>query len=413
VRRLWSRPVFLRWTLPVLVLAICMAVSFGVLRLRSASPSVDKSSLQFATVESGPMTCRVDGLGTLVPQDVRWLSAGTDGHVDQILLLPGAHVRPDTVILELSNPDLDRQIIDAELAMKKSEAELANLRVQLQAQLLNEKALEAQLESDATQAKLESDRDDALLKAQLGAEMNAKISRAKTDSLATRLQIERERLGISAEARQAQLTAKQAEVAQMQALYTLRTEQKEALKVRGGMTGILEEVSIGIGQQVGPGTILARVANSARLMARIHVPEAQASSIEIDQPASVTLQDHSYPAKVFHIDPNVQNGTVSIDLKFVGPQPREARTDLSASGSVAVERIPRTTLVKWVLQSHGDAPISLFRLSDDGKQADRVNVVLGRTSDDSVQIAQGLEPGDRIIVSDMSSWHRYQHLQLK
>jgi HlyD family secretion protein len=413
VRRLLSRPVFLRWTVPVLVLAICMAVSFGVLRLRSASPSVDKSSLQFATVESGPMTCRVDGLGTLVPQDVRWLSAGTDGHIDQILLLPGAHVRPDTVILELSNPDLDRQIIDAELAMKKSEAELANLRVQLQAQLLNEKALEAQLESDATQAKLESDRDDALLKAQLGTEMNAKISRAKTDSLATRLQIERERLGISAEARQAQLTAKQAEVAQMQALYTLRTEQKEALKVRAGMTGILEEVSIGIGQQVGPGTILARVANSARLMARIHVPEAQASSIEIDQPARVTLQDHSYPAKVFHIDPNVQNGTVSIDLKFVGPQPREARTDLSASGSVAVERIPRTTLVKWVLQSRGDTPISLFRLSDDGKQADRVNVVLGRTSDDSVQIAQGLEPGDRIIVSDMSSWHRYQHLQLK
>jgi multidrug efflux pump subunit AcrA (membrane-fusion protein) len=322
-------------------------------------------------------------------------------------------VKPDTVILELSNPDLDRQITDAELAMKKSEAELANLRVQLQAQLLNEKALEAQLESDATQAKLEAERDEALLTAQLGTSMNAKISRAKADSLATRLKIERERLGISEEARQAQLTAKQAEVSQMQALYSLRAQQKQALLVRAGMTGILEEISIGIGQQVGPGTILARVANSARLMARIHVPEAQASSIEVNQSASVTLQDHSYPAKVVHIDPNVQNGTVSVDLKFMGPQPREARTDLSASGSISVDRIPQTTFVKWPLQSHAGDPLSLFKVSDDGNHATRVDVVLGRASDDRVQIAQGLQPGDRIIVSDMSSWHRYQRLQLK
>jgi len=413
VSPLLSRPLFLRVVLPITVLGVCLAVSFGVLRLRSASPTVDKTSLQLVTVESGPMVCRVDGLGTLVPEDVRWLSAGTDGRVDQIFLLPGAHVRPDTVILALSNPDLDRQITDAELAMKKSEAELANLRVQLQAQLLNEKALEAQLEADATQAKLEADRDDALLKAQLGTEMNAKISRARANSLATRLQIERERLGISAEARQAQLTAKQAEVSQMQALYSLRTQQKESLMVRAGMTGVLEEISIGIGQQIGPGTILARVANSARLMARIHIPEAQASSIEMNQPATVTLQDHSYPAKLVHIDPNVQNGTVSVDLKFIGPQPREARTDLSASGSIDVEKIPVTTFVKWPLQSHAGAPISVFKIADDGKQANRVEVTLGRTSDDRVQIAQGLVPGDRIIVSDMSSWHRYDHLQLK
>jgi HlyD family secretion protein len=413
VTRFLSRPLLVRFVLPVFVLGACMAISFGVLRLRSASPTIDKTSLQLATVESGSMVCRVDGLGSLVPEDVRWLSAGTDGHVDQIFLLPGAHVKPDTIILELSNPDLDRQIIDAELAMKKSEAELANLRVQLQAQLLNEKALEAQLESDATQAKLEADRDAALLKAELGTEMNAKISRAKADSLATRLQIERERLAISAEARQAQLTAKQAEVSQMQALYALRTEQKQALMVRAGMTGVLEEISIGLGQQVGPGTILARVANSARLMARIHIPEAQASNIETNQLGSVTLQDHSYPARVAHIDPNVQNGTVSVDLKFTGSQPREARTELSAAGSIDVDNIARTTFVKWPLQTHNGAPISLYRLSDDGTQATRVEVTLGRSSDDSVQIAQGLQPGDRIIVSDMSSWHRFQHLQLK
>jgi len=317
------------------------------------------------------------------------------------------------VILQLSNPDLDRQITDAELAMKKSEAELANLRVQLQAQLLNEKALEAQLESDLTQAKLEADRDESLYKNQLGTLMNSKISRAKADSLATRLQIEKEKLGIAEEARQAQLTAKQAEVAQMQALYSLRAQQKEDLFVRAGMDGVVEEVSIGTGQQVGPGTILARVANSARLMARVHVPEAQASSIEINQLAAVTLQDHTYSARVVRMDPNVQNGTVSIDLKFAGPQPREARSDLSASGSIEVEKIPSTTFVKWPLQSKAGAPVALYRVSDDGKQAQRVEVTLGRTSTDRVQIAQGLHAGDRIIVSDMSPWRRYSQLELK
>jgi len=413
VLRFWARPLFLRWTVAALTLAGCLGVSFGVLRLRSASPTVDKNSLQVVTVESGPMICHVDGLGSLVPDDERWLTAGTDGRVDQILLRPGARVRPNTVILELSNPDLDRQIIDAELAMKKSEAELANLRVQLQAQLLNEKALEAQLQADATQAKLEADRDESLYQNQLGTLMNSKISRAKADSLNTRLQIEKEKLGIAEEARQAQLTAKQAEVAQMQALYSLRTQQKEALVVRAGLDGVVEEVAVGNGQQVGPGTILARVASSARLMARIHVPEAQASSIEINQPAAITLQDHTYPARVVRMDPNVQNGTVSIDLKIIGPQPREARSDLSASGSIDVEKIPQTTYLKWPLQAKGGSPLSLFRVSNDGKLAQRVEVLLGHVSSDRAQIMQGLQPGDSVIVSDMSAWHRYSQLQLK
>jgi HlyD family secretion protein len=209
------------------------------------------------------------------------------------------------------------------------------------------------------------------------------------------------------------LTAKQAEVAQTQALYTLRTEQKEALMVRAGMTGTLEEISVGLGQQVGPGTILARVDNSARLMARVHVPEAQASNIDMNQPATVALQDHTYAAKVVHIDPNVQNGTVSVDLKFTGPEPREARTDLSASASIEIEKIPHATFVKWPLQSHAGAPLSVYKVAEDGMQASRVDVVLGRTSDDCAQIEQGLQPGDRIIVSDMSSWHRYDRLQLR
>jgi HlyD family secretion protein len=409
----FTRSLFLRLTLPVPALTAVLAITLGVARLRSATPVVERSALQVVAVQSGPMVYRVEGLGSMVPEDVRWLAAGTEGRVDEIFLRPGAHVHRDTVILQLSNPDLERQITDAELAMKKSEAELANLRVQLQAQLLNEKAIEAQLASDATQAKLEAERDESLFKNELGTSMNAKISRARADSLATRLQIEKEKLGISEEARQAQLTAKQADVAQMQALYSLRTEQKNALLVRARMDGVLEEVSIGIGQQVGPGTILARVANSARLMARVHVPEAQASSVELNQHAMVTLQDHSYPAKVVHIDPNVQNGTVSIDLKLLGSQPREARTDLSASGSIDVQSIPHATYVQWPLQTKDNAPLSLFKVSNDGKEAHRVTITLGHISNDRVEIAEGLVPGDHIVVSDMSPWRHYKTLQLK
>jgi HlyD family secretion protein len=414
VTGLLSRSLFMRLTLPVLGLALIVAISFGVLRGRSASAAVlDRSALQVVNVESGPMVCKVEGLGTLVPEDVRWLAAGTNGHVDEIFLRPGAHVKPDTIILQMSNPDLNRQLTDAELAMRKSEAELANLRVQLQAQLLNEKAIEADLQAAATESKLQSDRDESLLENQLGTAMNAKISKARADALVTRLQIEKEKLGIAEEARQAQLAAKQAEVAQMQALYDLRNQQKEALQVRAGMNGILEEVSVGPGQQVATGTNLARVTNSAKLMARVHISETQFSRIDVGQPAMITIQNQEYPARVMHIDPNVQNGTISVDLKFTGAQPRDARSDLSVTGSVNIEKIPLTTFVRWPLQTHADEPLSLYKISDDGKKADLVRVHLGRSSNDRVQIADGLKPGDRIIVSDMSAWRRYSQVDLK
>ena len=408
-----ARSLFVRLTLPVLGVVLLGAISLGVLRMRSASPSVDRANLQFATVEAGPMDCKVEGLGTLVPEDVRWLAAGTDGHVDQVFLRPGAHVKPDTIILQLSNPDLQQQLTDSELAMKKSEAELANLRVQLQAQLLNERAIEAQLASEAMEAKLEADRDESLLKLQVGAAMNAKISRARADALATRLQIEREKLGIAEEARQAQLTAKQAEVAQTQALYDLRSQQKDALMVRAGMEGVLEEVSVGAGQQVRTGTNLARVTNSARLMARVHIPETQFSRIDLNQPATIQVQTRAYPARVTHIDPNVQNGTITVDLRFTGAQPRDARSDSTASGSIEVQKIPHTVYLNYPLQKKSNAPLRMFRVSADGREAERVQVAVGECSTDRVEIADGLKPGETVIVSDMSPYTNYDRVQLK
>ena len=199
----------------------------------------------------------------------------------------------------------------------------------------------------------------------------------------------------------------------MQALYDLRHQQQSNLQVRAGMEGVLQEVSVAAGQQIGPGTILARVTNSSRLMARVNVPEAQAGQVELNQRASISLQDRTFPARVVHVDPNVQNGTVSIDLKFIGGQPREARSDLSVSGAIELERLPQATYVKWPLKSHAGEPISLFRVAPDGSSAARVSVVLGKSSDDAVEISDGLAPGDRIIVSDTSAWKSYDRLQLK
>lgn len=396
----------------VLVVGIA-AVTIGVSRMKSASPMVDRAAVQVATVQRGPMIRKVQGLGVLVPEEVRWLAAGTAGHVDQVFARAGAHVKPDTVILQLSNPDLDRQIVDAELATKKAEAELANLRVQLQVQLLNEKATEAELQSDTTQAKLEADRDDSLMKMQLGTSMSAKISRARADSLGTRLQIEKEKLAVAEEARQAQLAAKQAEVAQVQALYALKMQQKEGLLVRAGIAGVLEEVTVDAGQQVAPGTNLARVTGSARLMARIHIPESQSRDVELNQKARIDVQDRPFGGHVTRIDPGVQNGTVSVDVRMDGAQPAGARTDQTVDGTIEVEHVPNAVFLGRALQVKPNSQVALFRLTDDGKEAQKVMVNLGQASTDGIEIKNGLQAGDSVIVSDMSSWNRYDRVLLK
>ena len=397
----------------VVVPVAAVGVMMGVSRLKSASPIVDRSAIQIATVRRGLMTRKVQGLGVLVPEEVRWLAAATEGHVDQVTLRAGARVKPSTVILQLSNPNLDHQLVDAELATKKSEAELANLRVQLESQLLNEKAIEAQLQSEATEARLQAERDEALQKMQLGTAMNAKISRARADSLATRLQLEKQKLAIADEARQAQLDAKQAEVAQVQALYALKMQQKEALQVHAGIAGVLEEVTVDAGQQVAPGTNLAKVTSSARLMARLHVPESQSRDIQLNQKAQIEVQDRPYSGHVARIDAGVQNGAVDVDVKVDGAQPAGARTDLTVDGTIEVDHVADAVYLSKVLPARPNTRVPLFKLVEDGNEAQRVMVELGNTSIDGVEIVSGLQPGDRVIVSDMSTWSKYDRLLVK
>jgi HlyD family secretion protein len=397
----------------IVVLVAAVGVTMGVSRLKSASPMVDRSAIQIATVRRGLMTRKVQGLGVLVPEEVRWLAAATEGHVDQVTLRAGARVKPTTVILQLSNPDLDHQLVDAELATKKSEAELSNLRVQLESQLLNEKALEAQLQSEATEARLQAERDEALLKMQLGTAMNAKISRARADSLVTRLQLEKQKLAIADEARQAQLAAKQAEVAQVQALYALKMQQVEALQVHAGIAGVLEEVTVDAGQRVALGTNLAKVTSSARLMARLHVPESQSRDIHLNQKAQIEVQDRPYSGHVARVGSGVQNGAVDVEVKMDGAQPAGARTDLTVDGTIEVEHLADAVYLGHALPARPNSRVPLFKLVEDGNEAQRVMVELGNTSIDGVEIVSGLQPGDRVIVSDMSTWSKYDRVLVK
>src|SRR5215470_8093301 len=401
------------FSFPVVAIVAVGAFTIGTSRMKSAAPVVDRSALQIETVRRGPLVRHVSGLGVLVPEETRWLAAETDAHVDQVFLRAGVRVQPGSILLQMSNPDLERQVRDAELATKKVEAELANLRVQLQAQLLNEHAMEAQLQSDLTETKLQAERDEALQKEGIGSAMNAKISRARADSLATRLQIEKEKLAIAEEARQAQLAAKQAEVAQVQALYELKLHQRESLVVRAGISGVLDEISVDAGQQISAGANLARLTNSERLVARIHIPESRAGEVQVHQRAALQMQDRKFSGQVTHIDPTVQNGAISVDIKADSGQTAGSHSGVTVDGTIETERIPSATYLSQELQAHADAAQHLFKISDDGSQAHRVTVQLGRVSEDGTEIVGGLAPGDRVIVSDMSTWNRYDQVRLQ
>jgi HlyD family secretion protein len=354
----------------------------------------------------------VRGLGTLVPEDIRWIPAITEGRVDRSILKPGAIVKPDSIILELSNADLEQQLLDAEWALKKSEAELANLRVQLDSQLLDQRATEAQIQADATQARLESERDDALLKFQIGSELNAKISRARSGSLSTRLELEKQRLAIAEKASQAQLAAKQAEVEQNRALYQLRQRQRDALRVRAGIAGVLQLVPVEVGQQVAPGANLARVADPTRLKAEVRIPETQAKDVQIGQKAEVDTHNGLAAGTVARIDPSVQNGTVTVDITIPGALPQGARPDLSVDGTVEIERLANILYVGRPVQGQPNSTVSLFKLVDGGNEAVRTRVELGRSSVNTIEVVGGLQVGDQVVLSDMSAWDAYDRVRL-
>ena len=394
------------------VLIVIPVVTLAISRLKPAAPSVERATVWTDTVKRGEMLRQVRGLGTLVPEDIRWIPAATQARVDRIVVRPGAFVQPNTIILELSNPESDRDILDAEWQLKAAEAELANLRVKLESDFLTQRSAMAAIDADYRQAKLQAEVDQKLTLEGLTSELNYERSKVKAEVLSTRLEIEHKRLDIASDAVKAQLAVQQAKVEQLRALYHLRRSQYDSLHVRAGIAGVLQQVPVDVGQQVAPGTNLARVADPKRLKATIKIPEVQAKDVQIGQVAEIDTRNGVVPGRVSRIDPAVQNGTVTVDVSLDGALPQGARPDLSVDGTIEIERLADVLYVGRPVHGQPSSTVGIFKLVEGGKEAVRVQVKLGRSSVSTIEIVDGLKVGDQVVLSDMSNWDSFDRIRL-
>lgn len=385
-------------------------------RLKPAAPGVELSTLWPDTVRRGPMVREVRGLGTLVPEDTLLIPANTDGRIEKILIRPGTPVKPDSIILTMTNPELQTALLDAEYSLKAEQAAYTDLRVTLEKQGLDLRATAAQVSADFHTAQLKAERDDALVKEGLVAPVDAKISDVTAKELSTRNDIETKRLSINQESVEAQLAAKKVKVEQLQSQYRLKLEQVEKLKVRAGTEGTLQALpeaqKVEEGQKVLAGVALAKVAQPWKLKAELKIAETQAKDVTIGQPAIIDTRNGLVKGHVSRIDPAVLNGTVTVDCKLEGPLPQGARPDLSVDGTVELERLNDVVFMGRPVFGQADSKVSLFKIEPEGKYANRVQVTLGRASVNTIEVRDGLKVGDRVILSDMSAWDNYERIKL-
>jgi HlyD family secretion protein len=386
------------------VFLFVVLTTWALSRMKPAAPTVDGATVWPDTVKRGDIPRSTRGMGTLVPEDIRWIPAQTQGRVERILMRPGPTVAPETVILELSNPQLQQEAKDAELQLKVAEADLTNLRVQLESQLLQTRSEVGRAQADFTQTKLQADADAELLKSGLVSQLIQRQSANRAQEAATRYQLEQERLKNFADSMKAQLGARQAQVEQRRGFYDLKKHQFDQLKVRAGMSGVLQAVSVEVGQQVAPGANLVRVSNPNKLKAELRVPETTARDLLIGQKAEVDTRNGIIPGRVIRIDPAAVNGTVLVDIALEGPLPQGARPDLSVDGTIMFELLRDVVYVGRPVQGQPNTTIGLFKVEEDGVHCSRVQVKLGRTSVNTVEILDGLKVGDRVILSDMSQY---------
>ena len=397
----------------VVVVLMLGGVTYGLTRLRPAAPTVDDATVWKDTVRRGPMILDVRGLGTLVPEDIRWIPAQSQARVDRIVLRSGDTVKPTSVVLELSDPQLQRDALDAEYQLKAAEADYANLKVQVNSELASQKANEASVRSDFEQAKLQAQVDEQLFKQGLTAEVTAKLSKVRAEQLAIRIKLEEERTRIASDSAQARLDAQRARVDQQKALYNLRKSQLDALHVRAGINGVLQAVAVEVGQQVTPGTNLARVSDPKLLKGQIQIAETQAKDVVPGQKASIDTRNGIVEGHVTRIAAAPVNGTVAVDVSLDGPLPPGARPDLSVDGTITIENLRDVMYVGRPVHGQADSTIGIFKLTPDGGEATRVNVKLGRVSVNAVEVVSGLQVGDKVILSDMSQWDNVDRVRLK
>jgi HlyD family secretion protein len=389
-------------------------ITWGLSRLKPAAPGVDAGTVWRDTVKRGPMDLQVRGLGTLVPEEnsQQAVPAIVQGRVVRRLVLPGTIVKADTVIMELSNPEAEQAALDAEWQVKEAEAQYNSLKAQLDSQLLDQKATAATVKSDYLQAKLKAEKDSEMAQAGIGPEITAQLSQANAEALTTRKQIETDRVAVLSNSIAAQLAAQKAKVEQLRALYDLKRQQLDSLKVRAGINGVLEELPVEVGQQVAPGTMLAKVADPTKLQAELKIAETQAKDLQPLQPAEVDTHNGVIPGHVIRIDPAVLNGTRTVDVKLDGPLPPGAVPDLSVDGTIEIEHLDNVLYVGRPAFGQPQSTVSLFKVVNGGRDAVRVQVKLGRTSVNTVEILQGLSVGDEVVLSDMSRWDSFDRIRL-
>jgi multidrug efflux pump subunit AcrA (membrane-fusion protein) len=396
----------------VLVLA---GVAFFVSRLKPAAPTVDRATVWTDEVKRGPLLRQVRGPGTLVPREdkIRLIPAETEATVVRIRVLPGAKVEPDTVLMDLADPTVQQELLDAQLQLKAAQADLTNVRAKLQSDLMTQKAAAATVGADYSQAKLQAQTDKSLYDLGVISGLTYNASKGKADELTTRDGLEKQRLTLNEKAIETQIAVQQTKVEQAQAMLALKQKQQDALSVRAGISGVLVDLPHQVGEHVDPGATLAKVVQPDQLKASLKIAETQARDIQIGQPSEIDTHNGVISGKVMRIDPAVVNGTVTVDVELAGALPLGARPDLSVDGTIDLDRMANVVYVGRPAFGNENSTISLFKLSTDGKTAVRVPVKVGRASVNSIQVIEGLQEGDTVILSDMSRWDNTDRIRLE
>jgi len=386
--------------------------TFALSRLKPAAPSVDRSSVWIDTVKRGPMVRQVRGLGTLVPEEFRWLPTTTEASIEKILIWPGTKVEPSDVILELTSPELEQSAHEAESKAKAAEAELATEKATLQRELLDQESKAAVAHSAYVQATLERQTNDQLAKNGLVADLVYKTSKIKEEELQKSDDIEQKRLTFERDSIEPQLASKQAAVDQANQLAKLKLDQVEGLHVKAGMSGVLQALPVQVGQRVKPGDNLARVADPSKLKAQIKIAETQAKDIQPNQQAVIDTRNGVVKGHVKRVDPAVEQGTVTVDVAFDEELPKGARPDLSVDGTIELERLDNVVFVGRPAFGQENNTVGMFKLVPGSNEATRTPVKLGKSSVNTIEILSGLNPGDQVILSDTSAWDSHERIRL-
>jgi HlyD family secretion protein len=386
--------------------------TIAISRLKPAVPSVDRATVWIDTVKRGPMVRQVRGLGTLVPEDIRWIPANTEGSVEKILIWPGTKVEPGDVILELTSPELEQSAHDAELKAKGAEAEFTTMRATLQRELLDQESKTTAAHSAYEQAKMERQTNDQLAKNGLVADLVYKTSKIKEEECQKSDEIEQKRLAFAGDSIEPQLASKQAAVDQANQLAKLKLDQVEALHVKAGMSGVLQQLPVQIGQRLKVGDNLARVADPTKLKAQVKIAETQAKDIQIKQKAVIDTRNGVVTGHVTRVDPAVEQGTVTVDVAFDEALPKGARPDLSVDGTIELEHLDNVVYVGRPAFGQENNTVGMFKLVNGSSEAVRAQVKLGKSSVNTIEILNGLQPGDRVILSDTSAWDAHDRIRL-